>query len=454
MGKPRAVRFLKEIIQKHKPSLVFLSETLVKKNKIDALCKSIHFASSFTVDAQGHGGGLALLWKNTGAVEIKGTCNHYIDFEVLCEQIGRWRYTGFYGCPERERRQESWNLLRDLANKSSLPWCVLGDFNDMLFEFEKKGGRPQPRRLLEGFNQTVIDCNLEDLGFNGYEFTWERCRGTTMWIQERLDRVMANQGWRQLFPNAEVQVLEVSTSDHLPLVLQLNSQVYMPKSMRFKFENVWIREADLKELSNKIKHCRWVMRRFRSRRDSYGVKKYNETRSEFLNLLERQEVYWKQRSKQFWLREGDQNTRFFHKFASGRRKNNQISRLKDRNGEWVDNVQGVQNIITEYFSTLFNSSMTAGSLSNNERVNQVTSEQNAQLMEAISGEEVKEAVFSMHAEKAPGYDGLNPAFYQTYWGVVEQDVVGFCQHFFVTGDLPLEFNRTLVCLIPKVKQPQ
>lgn len=170
----------------------------------------------------------------------------------MCEQIGKWRYTGFYGCPERERRQESWNLLRTLATESDLPWCVLGDFNDMLFDFEKQGGRPQPRSLLEGFTNTIIDCRLEDLGFNGCEFTWERSRGIAKWIQERLDMGLTNQRWRQLFPNAEVLVLEVSTSDHLPLILQLHSQVYVPKSKRFWFENVWIREPECKNL---IQNC-------------------------------------------------------------------------------------------------------------------------------------------------------------------------------------------------------
>ncbi|KAL8125864.1 hypothetical protein AgCh_013243 [Apium graveolens] len=175
------------------------------------------------------------------------------------------------------------------------------------------------------------------------------------------------------------------------------------------------------------------MRKFRSRRDGFGVQKYNEARCEFLKLLERQEVYWKQRAKQFWLKEGDQNTRFFHSFASGKKKNNQIARLKDKHGIWVDSVQGVQEIVTDYFSEVFKSSGTGGYLSENETVNRVTNEQNAQLLTPISSDEVKDAVFSMHAEKAPGYDGLNPYFYQTYWSIVEKDVMGFCQQFFHTA---------------------
>lgn len=78
----------------------------------------------------------------------------------------------------------------------------------------------------------------------GEKYTWERSRGTNEWIQERLDRGLATQEWCSLFPSAEVQVIEVATSDHLPLHLQLHKKVYVPWCRRFKFENVWVREKD------------------------------------------------------------------------------------------------------------------------------------------------------------------------------------------------------------------
>lgn len=83
-----------------------------------------------------------------------------------------------------------------------------------------------------------------DLGFTGTKFTWERKRGTSRWIQERLDRGLANQQWRDMFSDAEVTVLDVSSSDHLPLSLKLNKQMYVPRSHRFRFENMWLREKD------------------------------------------------------------------------------------------------------------------------------------------------------------------------------------------------------------------
>lgn len=46
----------------------------------------------------------------------------------------------------------------------------------------------------------------------------------------------------EIFLEAEVKVMEVSTSDHLPLFLELNKFVYVPETKKFRFENVWIRE--------------------------------------------------------------------------------------------------------------------------------------------------------------------------------------------------------------------
>lgn len=76
------------------------------------------------------------------------------------------------------------------------------------------------------------------------------------------------------------------------------------------------------------------------------------------------------------------------------------------------------------------------------------------MMSPVTGEEVKRAVLSMYPDKAPGCDGLNPCFYQVYWSIVGNDVVDFCRRFLASGELPLGINRTMVCLIPKIKQPQ
>ncbi|KAL8145821.1 hypothetical protein AgCh_003824 [Apium graveolens] len=129
--------------------------------------------------------------KNKSGCKIVKAESNFIDFEVENEQVGMWRYTGFYGYPERKRRRESWDMLKVLARNSELPWCVIGDFNDM-YEDDKWGGRKHPYNLLLGFRETMMDCELQDLGFVGEKYTWEKSRGQSNWIQERLDRGLAN----------------------------------------------------------------------------------------------------------------------------------------------------------------------------------------------------------------------------------------------------------------------
>lgn len=76
-----------------------------------------------------------------------------------------WRFTGFYGAPERNRRHETWNLLKNLAPRSPLPWVVMGDFNDVLNSDEKRGDQPQPNWLIEGFKEAIEGSDLRDFEF-------------------------------------------------------------------------------------------------------------------------------------------------------------------------------------------------------------------------------------------------------------------------------------------------
>lgn len=128
-----------------------------------------------------------------------------------------------------------------------------------------------------------------------------------------MDRGLANNEWRNLFPLTEVQVQEVATSDHLPLFLNLNKRVFEVRQRRFRFENNWVREKECKEImkrcwqeaenqdlltkilmccnelhewggslrrefKQKIWQCRDRLRRLRSRRDGQWIQLYNDVR--------------------------------------------------------------------------------------------------------------------------------------------------------------------------------
>lgn len=55
----------------------------------------------------------------------------------------------------------------------------------------------------------------------GYPFTWERGSGTADHVEVRLDRALVSIDFMHKFPEAKLINLEISTSDHCPILLEL-----------------------------------------------------------------------------------------------------------------------------------------------------------------------------------------------------------------------------------------
>jgi endonuclease/exonuclease/phosphatase family metal-dependent hydrolase len=161
---------------------------------------------------------------------------------------GDWRLTCYYGYPERGRRRQAWELLRELRDMSTLPWCIIGDFNDLLSQEDKQGHNPHPNWLCEGFRCAVGDCDLTDINLDGYPFTWVKSRGTPHVIEERLDRAFANTNWLMLYPDVRLQKLLTSHSDHNPILLNTSATRGNDGIYSFRFENSWLQEEDVNDV--------------------------------------------------------------------------------------------------------------------------------------------------------------------------------------------------------------
>lgn len=101
----------------------------------------------------------------------------------------------------------------------SLPWLIMGDFNDISNTKEKFGGRHPDLNKMALFNDFLNTCNLIDLGFIGPLFTWSNNREHGKTIRTRIDRCHANSSWLNIFPNSIVSHLPRTHSDHCPILL-------------------------------------------------------------------------------------------------------------------------------------------------------------------------------------------------------------------------------------------
>jgi hypothetical protein len=129
-------------------------------------------------------------------------------------------------------------------------------------------------------------------------------------------------------------------------------------------------------------------------------------------LLAREEVMMRQRSRIQWLKEGDRNTAYFHARCKERARQNRISIIKTEDGKVCNTQKEIEDVAVNFYIKLFS---TQGNLNPEEVVrfvpSKVTNEMNQLLCKPFCPEEVEKALFMMKPNKAPGPDGFTAGFF-------------------------------------------
>lgn len=138
-------------------------------------------------------------------------------------------------------------------------------------------------------------------------------------------------------------------------------------------------------------------------------------REDLNEVLKQEEIMWAQKAKVKWLQLGDQNTKYFQKVATIRKKRNALEKIKDSNGYWWFKGEGLEQVFVQEFRLRFS----CGSAHSLDKLEALTASlqpciehrHNSQL-QPITEDEVWDAVKSTGPFKAPGPDGIGAAFYQ------------------------------------------
>ena len=224
LGNDRTFIALKKFFQLYRPQLIFLCETKLKTVRMNNVGRKLKMENCFAVSSKGKSGGLAMLWTLETNVNITSFSSHHINAEIVTENGDQMRCTGIYSHPETNQKKHTWTLLRRLASLSSSPWLCFGDFNEIMHFNEKNGGNDRELSMITDFREAVQDCNLRDLGCNGYPFTWSNRRFGTHFIKEQLDRFMCSNDWSNFFQDQAATNLVTSCSDHNPILMAVKSK--------------------------------------------------------------------------------------------------------------------------------------------------------------------------------------------------------------------------------------
>ncbi|KAK7255751.1 hypothetical protein RIF29_29170 [Crotalaria pallida] len=120
---------------------------------------------------EGNSGGLWVLAPNDSYVySVVDSVRHAISVEVS-KGGSSWLVTAIYASPTPAGRHPLWDYLVNFRGSVSVPWLMLGDFNDISHPSEVKRGNfystPSP-----SFNNMMMACNIVDLGNIGCKFSW------------------------------------------------------------------------------------------------------------------------------------------------------------------------------------------------------------------------------------------------------------------------------------------
>ncbi|KAL2906483.1 hypothetical protein RDABS01_005193 [Bienertia sinuspersici] len=164
----------------------------------------------------------------------------------------------------------------------------------------------------------------------------------------------------------------------------------------------------------------------------------------------------KQKSKIHWLQAGDTNSKIFFNSLKVRTCKNNINRVQNAHGIWVEDHDSITRTFTDFYTDLLQGSDHSRRpvIKDIVRMGSTLNDDHRRMLYCnFTDKEIRQAIFSIPSDKAPGLDGYNSWFFKEAWSVVGQDVIRAIREFFSSGKLLKEVSVTTLTMVPKVQTP-
>ncbi|KAL0307384.1 UNVERIFIED_CONTAM: hypothetical protein Scaly_2984900 [Sesamum calycinum] len=392
-----------------------------------------------------------------------------------------------------------WRCIERLATEiCDDPWLVTGDFNAVMDDSEVSGNAADTSQSMAEFRECITKSELLHLPFTGAPFTWHNCSEGERSLWKRLDRMLVNENWLAVWPLSKYLSSTPRTSDHAPLILQ-GEQGHKSAPM-FRFENfmtkipgflsyvedIWKHHTvgtAMYALTRKLKALKPILRRLRQQQGNLTQNVHMAetflTAAQTLNqeyqhdnvliLLEKccrivyckavaLEVHMlKQRAKLSWIKGGDKCSKIFFRKINAKRATQRVYQIQNSDGILLLDYPAVTNEFVQYFQQLFGGTRRANQVDLSHLqpfAKNIIQESEAELLNSpIQRQEIKDALFDINEDSAPGPDGFSSGFFKSAWAVVKDDFCSAVNEFFDHSRMLKQLNTTLLVLIPKVNMP-
>ncbi|KAL2248033.1 UNVERIFIED_CONTAM: hypothetical protein Sindi_2655600, partial [Sesamum indicum] len=394
---------VQDIVAEFRLRLLGLLETRVRINNVAAIQSFLLPNWKWFVDYGMVGNRIWIAWDdNFIDVDVVECGTQFIHCLVYIRSIRESiAITMIYGATEVADRRELWGSLETIAMQTGdIPWLIGGDFNAVRDISEICGASGDVRMAMEEFNDCIQNAGLLPLPMQGEWYTWHNCSAS-------------------------------------------------PRNLWKRFGNITLFGAPMYAVTRKLKALKQV---FREQRRNKGDLSHNvQLAKGFLEMA--QLLYAPTTSKNAVDEGGDQCSRVFFRKIAQRRSARRILQINDDHGATHTEPQEVVNEFVMYYQNLLGGEQRKDVIDLRflrPWVRHLLSEEDVNsLLLPFTPADVKQAVFDIAEDKAPGPDGYSSGFFKAAWPIVGQEVTSAVLDFFNTGRLLKQINTTLLALIPK-----
>ena len=455
-------------------------------------------AQCIAVSSRGASGGIATLW-DPSKVEIVSfaTSPHWIFTEILFKDSNlRVSLFNVYVPTALSEKQTCWTNLNDHMSLSQLDNFVIAeDLNLTLSSAEKRGGNIVRDPTREWVEDIISEWDLEDIKPSKGKYTWSNKRLGPGHIAARLDRFLVQQSLHVHGFDITSAILSFSASDHKPIVLSfVKDQNLGP--IPFRFNPAWIPmegfqdivaaawktkirgsaffvwEEKLQIVKKSLKewakhHSSPKKQRMEAEKalEDHHLKSEGSLDQASLNTevflhnklheaCRMEENYWKIKSRNPWLQEGDKNTKFFHKQAEVRKHFKSVSKIEHL-GNQLSAFDEIKKTAHDHFQGIYTEDFPGMDFSQSDVLDNIPSlvsdHSNNMLLRPVTLEEVKLAVDTMNPDKALGPYGFTARFLVSCWHLIHSDLLRMVKKSQSCFKLGGGTNSSFLALIPKEK---
>ncbi|XP_058761495.1 uncharacterized protein LOC131634890 [Vicia villosa] len=481
------------------PDIVILIETRVKRDKAKNIRDKLHVHECYVDNYHYHDNGRIWISWNDSAIDVKvvNSSDQYIHCGIF-DTNGTFLYwlTAIYGKNQLEQRKLLWKTITNIQPSIHEPWCLMGDFNNVLKAQDRIGGRLVTDSEFIDLWDMMNAAGLSEMDGCGDYYTWCN-RHTNDTIYSRIDRLIGNVEWFKKYNEWTLRILAPNVSDHA-LLHVVNDTQNIVKKRRFKFYNCltdiagyeetvqksWIEpltgnpmyilwsklqrlKPSLMKLGNNISNIKQnlvIARRnleqaqsdlSMNKMDKNALCRVKQCTEDLIRLQEIEDKILLQKSKITWLRLSDENNAYFHATVKAKHKMQCIKMLKKEDGSYATDHEDIKDEVMQFYTKLMGTRAGRLKMIDVEAMRygkQFTPEHGAILTRDVTEDAIWKALQGIGDSKAPGLDGYGAKFFKTSWSIVKDDVVAAVKYFFTRGKLFRAFNSTVVTLIPKHDQ--